>query len=141
MHSVFIGRPKILFRFDQYFRTTYCNPLIFLTCCEISGYHSGAAEESNQLGYNLCQFFWFVTPCQFVRFLPLCQLFWVVMLCQFLRVVRCCQFFWFDSLQILLGCYHVSVLLGCYCLFLFLVTLCQFFWVGSLQILLGCYPV
>jgi hypothetical protein len=33
--------------------------------------------------------------------------------------VTLCQFFWVASLQILLGCYPVSVLLGCYCLSLF----------------------
>jgi hypothetical protein len=101
-HSVFTKRPKILFDFGHFFfRTTFCNPLIVPTCCDISSYHSGAAEESNQLGYTLCLFFWFVTPFHFLQVakcasfsgLPVRKFFWVEKLCQFFCVVIVYLFF------------------------------------------------
>jgi len=159
-HSVFTGRPEILLSFwSPFFDTTFCNPLIVLSCCEISSYHSGADEDSNQLGCTMCQLFWFVTPCQFVWVLLLCQFFWVVTVCLFFWVVTLCQFFLFVRFAILLGCQcaHSPVLLRCvnssglllfvssfellHCFSSSCLSGLQFFWDASLHILLCCYDV
>jgi len=103
-----------------------------------SAHSSGLLPRVSSSGLPACKFFWVVTLCQFFRVASLqirlssypvpvllgCQSpnYSVLLpcvsssglsVCKFFWVVTPYQFFWVVSLQILLRCYPVSVLLGC----------------------------